>query len=123
MAKEYRVDCVLTEREKALLVALSSNMRPTGVSQEIRGALAKIANTPGDSVYDRAVSMAMYAALDGGAIEIPDFIIPVHSVELPLDDRCTATVNPDGSIEIGCQTIEFEALKRVYEVAKMAKED
>lgn len=111
---------MLTEREMALLVALRSNIRPTGVSGEIRGALAKITSVH-DSAYDKAVSKAMYSALDEGAIEIPDFTVPEPSVVLPLNDEYTATVNPDGSIKVGCQTIQFEALERVFEEAKRAK--
>lgn len=120
MSKEYRVDCVLTERERALLVALRSNISPAGVSGEVYGALAKITRGP-YSAYDYVVSKAMYSALDEGAIEIPDFTVPAPSVVLPLNDEYTATVNPDGSIKVGCQTIQFEALERVYEGAKRAK--
>jgi hypothetical protein len=119
--KEYRVDCVLTEREKALLVALRSNIYLTGVSGEIYGALAKIASSTDDSVYDGVVSRAMYYALGGGDVEIPDFIVPEPIVESPLNDGHTITVNPDGSIKVGCQTIQFDALERVYEVAKRSK--
>jgi hypothetical protein len=124
MAKEYRVDCVLTEREKALLVALRSNIYYLdGVSGEIFGALKKITSDP-DSVYDNAVSKAMFSALSSlgsDAIEIPDFIVPEPIVESPLNDGHTITVNPDGSIKVGGQTVQFDALERVYEEAKRAK--
>jgi hypothetical protein len=121
MAKEYRVDCVLTEREKALLVALRSNIRPSGTSKEIYDALAKIVSAADDSVYDRAVSREMFSALSEGAIEIPNLDDPAPISTIPLNDNYTAAIKSDGSIKVGCQTIQFDALERVYAEAKRAK--
>jgi hypothetical protein len=113
MAKEYRVDCVLTERENDVLYALRCNLSAYGFSGEVYRALCKLAVWTDTG---SALAVAIDDALDGEPI-----ILPNPSLAIPLNDEYTATVNPDGSLRVGCQTIQFEALERVYAEAKKAK--
>jgi hypothetical protein len=113
MAKEYRVDCVLTERENDVLYALCCNLSVYGFSGEVYRTLRRL--TVGTDT-GRAMAVAIYKALEGKSLVIPD---PLPTI--PLNDDYTATVNPDGSIRVGCQTIQFDALERVYAEAKKVK--
>jgi hypothetical protein len=111
--KEYRVDCVLTERENDVLYALFYNLSTAGFSGEVCRALRRLIV---ETDSGRSMALTIDDALSGGSIVLPGPILTI-----PLNDECTAAVYSDGSIEMGCQTIEFEALERVYEGAKKAK--
>jgi hypothetical protein len=111
--KEYRVDCVLTERENDVLYALLYNLSTVGFSGEVYSALRRLTVVTSSG---RALAHALDKAIGRKYIALPD---PIPAI--PLNEDYTSTVNPDGSIKVGGQTVQFEALERVYEVAKKAK--
>ena len=50
------------------------------------------------------------------------FEIPV-SIDVKLNDNYTAVVKRDGTINVGCQTFTFDAMKELYNAVKEMEED
>lgn len=42
-------------------------------------------------------------------------VVPDNTVE--LSKQYTATINDDGSVEVGCQHVEYATLKKIYDMA------
>jgi len=95
---------------------------------------SRMANTIGQTgkiamIHDRYISVYFDSGQQWGyPFFVLELIEPAKKLPLPIrlngdSGSYQAEFKEDGSISVGCQTIDFEAIKKIYKVAKSVREE